>query len=93
MTGLKLELELTDYGMILMIEEGIRGGICQATDRYAQANNKYMKNYDKDIESSYIDANNLYGSAISQKLPVNGFKWIKQKKLSKFNEKTMMTKK
>ena len=79
--------------MILMIEEGIRGGICQATDRYAQANNKYMKNYDKDIESSYIDANNLYGSAISQKLPVNGFKWIKQKKLSKFNEKTMMTKK
>ena len=79
--------------MILMIEEGIRGGICQATDRYAQANNKYMKNYDKDIESSYIDANYLYGSAISQKLPVNGFKWIKQKKLSKFNEKTMMTKK
>ena len=79
--------------MILMIEEGIRGGICQATDRYAQANNKYMKNYDKDIDSSYIDANNLYGSAISQKLPVNGFKWIKQKKLSKFNEKTMMTKK
>ena len=48
-----------------------------------------MKNYDKNIESSYIeylDANNLYGWAMSQKLPVNDFKWVKQEKLSKFNE-------
>ena len=85
-TGVKLEL-LTDYDMLLMVEKGIRGGICQATHRYAKANNKYMKNYDKNIESSYIeylDANNLYGWAMSQKLPVNGFKWVK--KLSKFNE-------
>ena len=67
----------------------IRGGICQATRRYANANNKYMKNYDRNIDSSYIkylDANNLYGWAMPQKLPVKGFKWVKQKKLSRFNE-------
>ena len=62
-----------------MIEEGIRGGICHAVHRYAKANNKYMKNYDKSKESSYIqylDANNLYGAATSEKLPINGFKWV-----------------
>ena len=61
-----------------MIEEGIGGGMCQSTHRYAKANNKYMKNYDKKIESSYetyLDAKNLYGWAMSQKLPVNGFIW------------------
>ena len=48
-----------------------------------------MKNYDKNNESSYIeylDANNLYGWAMSQKLPINGFKWVKQQKISKLNE-------
>ena len=62
-----------------MIEECIRGGICHAVHRYAKANNKYMKNYDKSKESSYIqylDANNLYGAAMSEKLPINGFKWM-----------------
>ena len=59
-----------------MVEKGIRGGICHAIHRYAKANNKYMKNYEKNEESlflEYLDANNLYVWAISQKLPVNGF--------------------
>ena len=70
-----------------MVEEGIRGGICHSIHRYARANNKYMKNYDKNEESSYIqylDANNLYGWAMCQKLPLNGFKWIED--TSKINE-------
>ena len=82
----KLEL-IIDYDMLLMTERGIRGGICEATHGYAKANNKYMKNFDKNNESSYIeylDANSLYRWAMSEKLPVNGFKWVKN--LSKFNE-------
>ena len=73
--------------MLLMIEKVTRGGICQAIHRHAKANNKHMKNYNKDVVSlylMYLDANNLYGWAMSQKLPVNGFKWVK--KLSRFNE-------
>ena len=67
-TNVKLEL-LFDYDMLLMVEEGIRSGNLR----------KSTKNYDKNKESSYIqylDANNLYGWAMSQKVPVNGFKWI-----------------
>ena len=78
--------------MILMIEKGIRGGICQTPHRDAKANDKYMKNYNKSIDSSYIkylDANNLYGWAMSQKLPVNDFKSVKKEDLSKFNEDFM----
>ena len=77
-TNVELEL-LTDYDMLLMIEEGIRGGICHAVNRYAHANNHYMKDYDKTKESSYIqylDASNLYGAAMSKKLPIKGFKWL-----------------
>ena len=71
-----------------MVEKGISCGNCQATHRYAEANNKYMNDYDKNIESSYLmylDSNNMYGWVMSQKRPVKGFKWVK--KLSKFNER------
>ena len=77
-TNVELEL-LTDYDMLLMIEEDIRGGICHAIQRYAKANNKYMRDYDQNKESSYIqylDANNLYGEAMTEKLTVRGFRWM-----------------
>ena len=85
-TNIKLEL-LTDYDMLLMVEEGIRLGICHSIHRHTKANNKYKENYDKNEESLYIqylDANNLYGWAMSQKLPVNGFKWLED--ASRINE-------
>ena len=82
--NIDLEL-LTDYDMLLMVEKGIRGGICHSIHRYAKANNKYMQNYNNNEESSYIqylDANNLYGWAVSKKLPVNGFKWLDRSETS-----------
>ena len=62
-----------------MFEKGIRGGISHISKRYAEANNKYMKDFDKTKPSTfiqYLDANNLYGWAMSQKLPTHGFKWM-----------------
>ena len=63
----------------MMFEQGIRGGITHISKRYAEANNKYMKDFDETKPSTfiqYLDANNLYGWAMSQKLPTHGFKWI-----------------
>ena len=78
-TGIKLEL-LTDPDMLLMFEWGIRGGITQAVHKYASANNGHMGDrFDPKSESSYLqylDANNLYGWAMSQPLPTGGFKWV-----------------
>ena len=77
-----------------MVEKGIGGRICHAIHRYAKQNNKYMENYDENKESShlhYLDANNLYGWTMTQKLPVDGFKW--KNNMLKSNEdllKTMM---
>ena len=87
-TEINLEL-LADINMLLMVEEGIRGRMCQAIYRYAKTNNKFKKNYDKNIKSSYLnylDINNLYGWAMSEKFSVIGFKWIIEKSLSKCNE-------
>ena len=73
-----------------MVEKGIRGGICHSIHRYVKANNKYMQNYNNNEEPSYIqylDTNNLYGWAMSKKLPVNGFKWLDTSEISnKINE-------
>ena len=84
----EVELELiTDPDMLLMVEKGIRGGICHAILRYVKANNKYMKDYNKDEEESFLqynDANNLYRFAMSKPLPVDGFEWMKD--LSKIDE-------
>ena len=82
----KIDL-LTDIHMLLMVERGIRRGICHSICQYEKAYNKYMKDYDKNKESPHIqywDMNNLYGWAMSQKLQVNNFQWIKD--TSQFNE-------
>ena len=74
-TKVKLE-SLINIDILLIVEKGIRGGICHAIHRYTKANNKYMKDYDKNKESSYLkywDVNNLYGWEMSQKLPINKF--------------------
>ena len=77
-TKIKLE-QLTDPDKYLFCEKAIRGGISMISHRHAKANNKYMKNYDENKESSYItylDANNLYGGAMCEKMPYKEFKWI-----------------
>ena len=78
MTRANLDL-ISDLDKQLFIEKGMRGGISNITHRHAVANNKYMKCYNPEDESSYLmylDANNLYGWAMSQSLPTKDFKWI-----------------
>ena len=94
-TGVELEL-LRDIDMLLIFEEGIRGGITQAVKRYARANNKYMSDYDSDAVSKflqYLDANNLYGWAMVQKLPTHGFRWINKVEEFKPEKITKLVKK
>ena len=85
-TVVELDL-LTDIDMLLMVEKGIRRGVCNSFHWYTKANNKYTKNYDIRKESSYInylEVNNLYGWAMSQKLPAFNFEWIED--ISQFTE-------
>ena len=87
MTNIKLEL-MTDVDMFQFIEKGLRGGISYIANRYGKANNKYMKEYDEKGPSKYImylDANNLYGWAMSQYLPTGGFRWMTEKQINKIN--------
>ena len=83
-TGIKLEL-LTDLDMLMMVENGTRGGVSMISNRYSEANNKYMDSYDSTKPSKYIqylDANNLYGWAMSEKMPYKDFRWVDVASLS-----------
>ena len=82
-TKVRLEL-LRDYDMLMMVEKGIRGGVSMISTRYRKANNPYMNNYDPDQPNkfiSYLDANNLYGWAMSKPLPMDGFRWMSEEEL------------
>ena len=93
MTDIDLEL-LSDPDMLLMFEKGIRGGISMISNRYGEANNKYMsKGFNRNKLKKYLmylDANNLYGCAMSMKLPTHGFKWLTSGEMEKlFNNRVM----
>ena len=87
MTNIKLEL-MIDVDMYQFIEKGMRGGVSYIANRYGKANNKYMKEYNEKAPSKYImhlDANNLYGWAMSQSLPTGGFRWLTGKEINKLD--------
>ena len=84
MTDIKLKL-ITDIDMYQFIEKGMRGGISYIANRHGKANNKYMNEKAPSKYIMYLDANNLYGWAMSQYLPTGNFKWLSQKQIEKTN--------
>ena len=79
--------------MLPTFEDGTRRGMCNAIHRYAKSNNEYMESYNKNVKSSlieYLDANNLYGRAMSKKLPVGEFEWINPEDYTEDIIKNMM---
>ena len=93
MTEVELEL-IPDSNMFIFFEKGMRGGVCYISNRYSKAHNKYLKYYDPKQEAkhiTYLNANNLYGYAISKFLPTSGFKWIDRKQfyLNKYTSNSL----
>ncbi len=89
LTEIRLDL-ISDPDMYLMVESGIRGGISSIMKRYAKANNKYVEGYDKSktsVHIPYLDANNLYGWAMSHDLPVKNFRWMDEDELENWQTK------
>jgi hypothetical protein len=87
MTSVRLEL-LTDIDKVLMMESGIRGGVSQISNRYQKANNSYLQDYDPSQPTTflqYLDANNLYGWAMVQPLPVRDFIFMEEKDIESFD--------
>lgn len=87
----EVELEfLMDIGQLLMVEKALRGGMCETIHWYAKVNNMHMKDYDANKDSSYLiywNMNSLYGWTNSQKLPMDGFKCIKQQFIRRIHRK------
>lgn len=91
----RVELQvLHDPDMYLLVESGIRGGVSMITKKWASANNPYMEQYDASKPSNYImylDANNLYGWAMSQKMPLNNFEWVPKDRLQSIDVAAIST--
>ena len=91
MTGVELEL-ITDPTMYCFFESGIRGGISVISQRYARANNKYVQDHDPQVPSSflmYLDANNLYGWAMSEPLGIGDFRWLNEMEIEQFDVRSI----
>eukprot|EP00116_Pleurobrachia_bachei_P000372 sb/3460634/ len=87
MTGVKLEV-LTDIDMYTFVEQGLRGGVTTVNHRYFKANNWYLENFDPEVPSSfihYVDANNLYGAAMMNKMPTKNFRWLEEEEIESFD--------